>query len=789
MNTNHQMDKNQKSNSGKNGFIKCKIPIIEIPKNEEMFNCFLFNEENKSIELYFIKKDSMTIIRKYKMENFPVEKCNKCKSDLSIDNLSFLLKDNNNTELYCGNCGKENNSVNKFQFPVKTSPINNQIIGSLNSFLEKNKSESTQAQEYIKIMENLISFTNIIILLLNQIQSNKAFQRYVLFYQSYLDNLNSYLETISNFKMDNLFLFIKNFFVSFVDKIDEQFLYGNIKFYLDNINKFNTSDILFQALKNKFKSNQNLSTILFETVELKIEQKKKILIQDFNEINYDYFSLKNEINKRKINWLRKKIRINELKENIIDFLRNYNYSYNYISSKKVLERKFINEILYLLFKYNYDRFQMVGESVSIMNSIQKELKNVLKFLDNKENNKVSQNSIMTDLKKDIQNEINFWEGKKEKKDIWKRSSNTPIKRYKKIVLSNEARAILDEYISSLSEDSFTSILVSKNNDNSKEISSEKIQAILEFLFFIRDKTIDTIHILNKTAPLFFDFLNQDSLDKKIENDDEFLEELQKDFNNNFSKEEKNINEVILNKLSVKPIDKIECFSALDFIFNSRSNNDYINEIKYLYENVVLPEREGRIILNNEENEEENNSYYLTLQKKIGSLYNELDSKFKLDPLYDIIIKYFIDFSNAKKKNKRCVAPQKIQFYEKYVDNFLDFKKLFILKMEVNDYLKIIESQDKTLAKMEIIKKNFKNIKKEIKNYLKPNEENYMDYYLEFKKRNKSFVIENYELKDLIKDLKQLIPKTEVINISGKDKKNFLLILYLFQNDNFLKDYI
>ena len=440
---------------------------------------------------------------------------------------------------------------------------------------------------------------------------------------------------------------------------------------------------------------------------------------------------------------------------------------------------------------------MVGESVSIMNSIQKELKNVLKFLDNKENNKVSQNSIITDLKKDIQNEINFWEGKKEKKDIWKRSSNTPIKRYKKIVLSNEARAILDEYISSLSEDSFTSILVSKNNDNSKEISSEKIQAILEFLFFIRDKTIDTIHILNKTAPLFFEFLNQDSLDKKIikkdqnefENDDEFLEELQKDFNNNFSKEEKNINEVIFNKLSVKPIDKIECFSALDFIFNSRSNNDYINEIKYLYENVVLPEREGRIILNNEENEEENNSYYLTLQKKIESLYNELDSKFKLDPLYDIIIKYFIDFSNAKKKNKNCAAPQMIQFYEKYVDNFLDFKKLFILKMEVNDYLKIIESQDKVLEKMEIVRKKYQYIKKEINNYLKPNVENYMDYYEEWKKQKKEFAVKNYELNELIKDLKQLIPKNEILNISGKDKKNFLLILYLFQQDHFLKDYI
>ena len=48
----------------------------------------------------------------------------------------------------------------------------------------------------------------------------------------------------------------------------------------------------------------------------------------------------------------------------------------------------------------------------------------------------------------------------------------------------------------------------------------------------------------------------------------------------------------------------------------------------------------------------------------------------------------------------------IQFYEKYVDNFLDFKKLFILKMEVDDYLKIIESQDKVLEKMETVKKNF-----------------------------------------------------------------------------------
>ena len=391
MNTNHQMDKNQKSNSGKNGFIKHKIPIIEIPKNADIFNCFLFNEEIKSIELYFINNDS-TILGKYKIGNFPLEKCKNCRNDLTIDDLYFLIKDAN-IELYCGNCGKKNNSITKFHFPATSSPGNNKIINSLNSFLEKNKSPLTQ--EYTKIMEGIIDFTNIIILLIDQFQSNKVFQSYILFYQSYIDNLALYLETINNLKMDNLYLFIKNFLVASMDKIDEQFLYGYFNFYFENINNFNASDLHLQILKNIFKISQHHTNILFQTVELKIEQKKKILIQDFDEINYDYFSLKNEINERKIIWLRKKIKIVELKQNIINFLRNYNYSFNYLSSKKVLERKFINEIIFLLFKYNSNRFQLVGETASIINSIQKELKGVLKFLDNQQNIKDSQESIIT----------------------------------------------------------------------------------------------------------------------------------------------------------------------------------------------------------------------------------------------------------------------------------------------------------------------------------------------------------------------------------------------------------
>ena len=48
----------------------------------------------------------------------------------------------------------------------------------------------------------------------------------------------------------------------------------------------------------------------------------------------------------------------------------------------------------------------------------------------------------------------------------------------------------------------------------------KIQVILEFLFFIRDKLIFTIHLLNEASSLFFEFLNQYSSAKKIDKDNE-----------------------------------------------------------------------------------------------------------------------------------------------------------------------------------------------------------------------------------------------------------------------------
>ena len=167
----------------------------------------------------------------------------------------------------------------------------------------------------------------------------------------------------------------------------------------------------------------------------------------------------------------------------------------------------------------------------------------------------------------------------------------------------------------------------------------------------------------------------------------------------------------------------------------------------------------------------------------------LSEQFKDDPLYKSFIDYYSDFGNKKKKNKVDIEPQIIKFYENNVENFRHFRDLIILKTEAENYIKEIELDNETLKKMKYIKEKYKFIKKELKKHFNPNQEIYLDYYEEWKKNNWKFVVKDYELKDLIEDIKYLIPKDETITVVEKEKKNFPLILYLYQNDYFLKDYI
>ena len=102
------------------------------------------------------------------------------------------------------------------------------------------------------------------------------------------------------------------------------------------------------------------------------------------------------------------------------------------------------------------------------------------------------------------------------------------------------------------------------------------------------------------------------------------------------------------------------------------------------------------------------------------------------------------------------------------------------------WIYIIILKNLVLSKTKVIKKKYKYIQKEFNNYLKPCKENYFKYYEEWKAKNKRFIVENYEIEDIINDLKPLIPEEEQINILGKEKIKFLLIFIHFNHIIFYK---
>ena len=90
-------------------------------------------------------------------------------------------------------------------------------------------------------------------------------------------------------------------------------------------------------------------------IELKREKAKSQLEREIYRAKKNLSSVEINLGKNRILWLKKRIRIIELKEQITEFLHYYKYSYNYISSKKVFERKFINRILYILLNYHHKK--------------------------------------------------------------------------------------------------------------------------------------------------------------------------------------------------------------------------------------------------------------------------------------------------------------------------------------------------------------------------------------------------------------------------------------------------
>ena len=787
-----------KKASGKSGFTDCKIPVLEIPKREDIFMIYMFNEELQTIQVSFLDQNSK-IIKQYKFDNYPMEKCNACKTELTVGNLSFLV-DKETKKLLCDNCYQDKEKIADCSKLGEITYENNQLVNKLRHYLENNKAISTP--QFIKIMEDLISYTIMIVLLLDIFKTNEACNLRCLFLQNYIDNLSSYLEIVNSVKMENLYLFLKNLVIVATCEINDNCLKRFFRFYFKNINCFNISEIQLKILTKIDEQNENNTDMFLSMAEFKFEKIKNTFVKDFIGLNKDFIKIGFDLIQKRTSCLQKIIIIKELKRNIIDFLRDYNYSFNHLYSKKVHELKFINEILYLLFKYNHKRFQEIDLDDYLINSIQKELQNINRLVSN------SKDSSKTKLIQKLNNEIEYLERKKNTQGISPNKALSPklysnensskkenkfIKR--DILLTEKEKDLLTNYLLTTNQDSYTSIYASKLN-NSDEIDYNKIQVILEFLFFIRDKSIFLINLLKITFSLFSEFLSQftsvKNMDKVVKNeiddeDDEYIEELKKDFNIIFSEDHKENNEKLFGNLLVETNGNIEVNSVLNYIFYNKDINGYEKEINCLYQNVVLPKHIKDEKFIEDKNEKENNDY-LFFQNEIDFVYKILDDKFNKDPLYALFIKYFENDKKELSKNNGGTQ-QIIKFYEKYVDNFWAFKRILEMKMETKKYIELINKKNLTLKKLEIIKEKYKYIEKELKDFLYPNQENYQKYYEQWKEKNEKLVIENYELKDLISDLKILIPTDEKIKIINKDKMNFTLILYILQHDHFLKDYI
>ena len=769
-------------------------PMIYIPQIEDIFICFHFNQETQSIEILFLNKEKR-MSEKYILDNYPNEKCEICESQIIIENCFYNL-DEKKIRYYCPNCNKNGLSVLKLMEKKDNSfSKSDELIDKLNSYLENNKSSSST--KFIEEMEKLVKITNSIIFLLKIFESNKEFKTQKMYLQTFKNNFLRYFEIVEKLKMNNLYLFLNNICIISIYNYEKKWLINTVVHIFKNYKNFNVSEIQFSILKDIFAKvfEKDPFENNYKEIENDLINLKKVAFHpELENINIKFNRLKCDISDNKLISFRKEGKIQEIKAKLADYLRNYFHSFEYVSSKKLLERKIINSIIFILFKYHHQLFQKVVKDDYISNSIRKELNNILKFLEASSSDQGLSAKILNEIKK-----FEF-KGNKyyTKKYYINKDKNEEIKEYRKeteFILTEGEKEILKQYTSIITEEPFIHVYASRSV-HSELISPQRLQVIIDFLFFIRDKSINIIHILEENALPFFEYLNEKFLEKIkkgnntdiLQNiiqkeDDDKIEELINYLPPKRADNHKEKNYQIFDELKIQSTKEIDSHSAFDYIFFYKPKQDYNEEIKYIYENIVLPL--DNINPKKNQNDPLKRNSFQNLKNKIYNAYEKVNNLFKNDPHYKSLLNYF----ELCEKQEIVDISQKIQFYEQYVDDFDVFKDLYELKKEIDKSMKMIEEINIHIEQLDNIKERYVHILKEIKEHLGFNLEKYSTYYEEWKKKNPEKVVKDYELNDLVTDLKKLIPKDENITITGKDKKNFALILYLFQNDYFLKDYL
>ena len=783
------MKKNKNAKNKRKSIIVPQRPsfsLFHLPQFDNKYIIFIYNSESQSIEICQMNEEPNKLL-KYSIEDYPIEKCGKCSCELMI-NSSYYLFDNKNIVYYCSNCQKDAKSINKLENKeVDFSQKSNDLLNKLNSYLEKNRKNAEI--KFVNEMEKLIKLTKAMLYFLDLLEKEKSFEIQVLYLKNFRDNFIEYFDIVNKIEMNDLYLFLKNLCVIVIYKYSNNFLSNFMEYIYEEFIKFNVSEIQLFFINNLFNKVQKEEKVInpYKKIDIKANNLQNRV--DLNDANIQYLKLENSLIQNTLLAFKNESKIKEIKTELSDYLKNYFQSFNFISSKKVLERKLINSIIFLLFKNQYSLFENVEFTDYINNSIIKELKDIRKFLE--------KSNINTPLYSKISKEIDYFETFKSSQDngmaLAKKKSEMECNH---VFLTLEEKQVLQKYSSNNFEESFTSIHASTTQRN-PVFDPEKLQIILDFLFFARDKTIDTIHILNKKALPFFGYLSEHDLESQEVNktekiqltniinnsDKDSLEELKNYSTPKNSNNADIINKNIFNSLKVNPKEEINSHSAFDYIFFYKPPENYKKEIKYLYENVVLPLE--NVTLKDDDIDPFKRNYWKDLEEKIQYIYDKTDIKFKKDPNYTFIHKYL----DNRNKNRKSKIPNIISFYEKYVNDFTALEELHKLRFETKEKIKMIEQVVSNLEKLQSIKERYEFILKEINNHLILNFEEYSKYYDEWKMKNPKFAEKNYGLKNLIKDLKMLIPNNERIKIAGKDKRNFLLILFLFQKNYFLKDYI
>ena len=393
-----------------------KTSILKIPQNEDIFICFMFNEEKQLIEVNYINKITNEK-HKFEIDNYPVEKCLNCNCELTIDNTYYFSKENN-IELYCDKCYNDKISFNEMIKLKILTTKNKKIIDVMKTYLQNNKKSCLQ--KYMEEIEKLIYLINDFLILFEVYNALPHFKEKAEHIQNFINIFQLYVDIVNELKMENLYLFLKNILLVSTIKKDESFFNYFLSYYTENLDKFNVSKIHLPLLRNIFQE----KFIFYKMAKDEIEMKKKNALFNKMLMKDDLNALKSIANEQKVSFLEKELKVETLKKNIVDFLQKYYYSYNNVTSKKVLELKFINHIIFVIFKYHFEKFQKVKETDFIVNSIVKELKNIKNFLEryNVEEDEDEKATVFA-LKNKIENEISYYEHLNPKKKRYNGSTH------------------------------------------------------------------------------------------------------------------------------------------------------------------------------------------------------------------------------------------------------------------------------------------------------------------------------------------------------------------------------